>query len=108
MTAGLLQHLDPAQRDVLSAPSAATGFELRDDARRFETSEVSFALLAGLGNALREMNHLGIERVWERVAQTSAQIREALREIPGISLDELGTLQSGLIAFNLAGWTPSN
>ncbi|WP_095184034.1 aminotransferase class V-fold PLP-dependent enzyme [Pseudomonas sp. Irchel 3H9] len=99
-----LQHLDPAQRDVLSAPLAASGFDLRDDARRFETSEVSFALLAGLGNALREMNHLGIERVWERVAQTSAQIREALREIPGISLHELGTLQSGLIAFNLAGW----
>ncbi len=40
----------------------------------------------------------------ERVAQTSTQIREALREIPGISLHELGTLQSGLIAFNLAGW----
>jgi selenocysteine lyase/cysteine desulfurase len=99
-----LPHLNPAQRDVFSAPWTADGFDLRNDARRFETSEVSFALLAGLGNALQEMNRLGIERVWESVTQTSRRIREALREIAGISLHDLGTVQSGLIAFNLAGW----
>ncbi len=96
--------LNPAQRDVFSAPWTADGFDLRNDARRFETSEVSFALLAGLGNALQEINRLGIERVWERVSQTSARIREALRQIPGISLHDLGNKHSGLIAFNLAGW----
>ncbi|KTC55931.1 class V aminotransferase [Pseudomonas fluorescens ABAC62] len=96
--------MNPAQRDVFSAPWSADGFDLRDDARRFETSEVSYALLAGLGNALRELNHLGVERAWSRVVQTSIRIREALREIPGICLHDLGTVQSGLIAFNLAGW----
>ncbi|CRM47575.1 aminotransferase class V-fold PLP-dependent enzyme [Pseudomonas sp. 58 R 12] len=99
-----LERLKPAQRDVFSAPWTAQGFDLRNDARRFETSETSFALLAGLGNALQEMNRLGIERVWERVSQTSERIREALRGIPGITLHDLGTRQSGLIAFNLAGW----
>lgn len=99
-----LGRLNPAQRDVFSAPWTAQGFDLRNDARRFETSEASFALLAGLGNALQEMNRLGIERVWERVSQTSARIREALRGIAGITLHDLGTRQSGLIAFNLAGW----
>ncbi|QXH77220.1 aminotransferase class V-fold PLP-dependent enzyme [Pseudomonas salmasensis] len=99
-----LQHLNPAQRDVFSAPWTAEGFDLRNDARRFETSEVSFALLAGLGNALHEINQLGIERVWQRVSQTSARIREALRQIPGISLHDLGNTHSGLIAFNLVGW----
>ncbi|NCE93898.1 aminotransferase class V-fold PLP-dependent enzyme [Pseudomonas sp. L13] len=99
-----LQHLNPAQRDVFSAPWTAEGFDLRNDARRFETSEVSFALLAGLGNALHEINQLGIERVWQRVSQTSARIREALRQIPGITLHDLGSTHSGLIAFNLAGW----
>ena len=99
-----LPHLNPAQRDVFSAPWTAEGFDLRNDARRFETSEVSFALLAGLGNALHEINQLGIERVWQRVLQTSARIREALRQIPGISLHDLGNTHSGLIAFNLAGW----
>ena len=99
-----LPHLNPAQRDVFSAPWTAEGFDLRNDARRFETSEVSFALLAGLGNALHEINQLGIERVWQRVLQTSARIREALRQIPGITLHDLGRTHSGLIAFNLAGW----
>lgn len=99
-----LPHLNPAQRDVFSAPWTAEGFDLRNDARRFETSEVPFALLAGLGNALHEINQLGSERVWQRVLQTSARIREALRQIPGISLHDLGNTHSGLIAFNLAGW----
>lgn len=102
--AEFLQHLNPAQRDVFSAPWTADGFDLRHDARRFETSEVSFALLAGLGNALQEINRLGIERVWQSVSQTSSRIREALRQIPGISLHDLGATRSGLIAFNLAGW----
>lgn len=101
---GFLERLNPAQRDVFSAPWTAQGFDLRNDARRFETSETSFALLAGLGNALQEMNRLGIERVWERVSQTAGRIREALRGISGITLHDLGTQQSGLIAFNLAGW----
>lgn len=99
-----LPHLNPAQRDVFSAPWTAEGFDLRNDARRFETSEVSFALLAGLGNALQEINHLGIEQVWQRVSKTSTRIREALRQIPGITLHDLGRTHSGLIAFNLAGW----
>lgn len=99
-----LPHLNPAQRDVFSAPWTAEGFDLRNDARRFETSEVSFALLAGLGNALQEINQLGIEQVWQRVSKTSARIREALRQIPGITLHDLGRTHSGLIAFNLAGW----
>ncbi len=99
-----LPHLNPAQRDVFSAPWTAEGFDLRNDARRFETSEVSFALLAGLGNALHEINQLGIEQVWQRVSKTSARIREALRQIPGITLHNLGRTHSGLIAFNLAGW----
>ncbi|GAB5345758.1 aminotransferase class V-fold PLP-dependent enzyme [Pseudomonas fluorescens] len=101
---GFLQRLNPAQRDVFSAPWAADGFHLRDDARRFETSEVSYALLAGLGTALQEVNRLGVERTWERVLQISGQIRDGLRQIPGVSLHDLGAHHSGLIAFNLAGW----
>jgi selenocysteine lyase/cysteine desulfurase len=99
-----LQRLNPAQRDVFSAPWTVEGFDLRNDARRFETSEVSYALLAGLGNALQEVNRLGVERTWERVLQLSGRIRDALRQIPGVSLHDLGTVHSGLIAFNLAGW----
>lgn len=99
-----LERLNPAQRDVLSAPWTAEGFDLRNDARRFETSEVSYALLAGLGNALQEVNRLGVERSWKRVLQLSQRIREALRKIPQVCLHDLGSSHSGLIAFNVVGW----
>ncbi|NVZ86385.1 aminotransferase class V-fold PLP-dependent enzyme [Pseudomonas yamanorum] len=101
-----LERLNPAQRDVFSAPWSPAGFDLRNDARRFETSEVSFALLAGLGNALLEVNRLGVERIRETVRLLSVTLREELRGIDGITLHDLGVAanQSGLIAFNLAGW----
>ncbi|QLG91680.1 aminotransferase class V-fold PLP-dependent enzyme [Pseudomonas yamanorum] len=102
---GFLKHLNPAQRDVFSAPWSPDGFDLRNDARRFETSEVSFALLAGLGNALQEINRLGVERVRQRIQLLSRIVRDELHQIDGITLHELGIAehQSGLIAFNLAG-----
>ncbi|KAF1005563.1 MAG: Cysteine desulfurase [Pseudomonas fluorescens] len=101
---GFLDKLNPAQRDVFSAPWTAKGFDLRNDARRFETSEVSVALLAGLGDALARTNRLGIARIHQSVQHISGLIRQALPTLPGITLHELGREHSGLIAFNLAGW----
>ncbi|PNB48133.1 aminotransferase [Pseudomonas sp. GW456-12-10-14-LB2] len=101
-----LQRLLPVQRDVLSAPWDGKRFTLRDDARRFETSEVSLALLAGLANALEEYNRLGAIPVRQRIEQLSNGLRQRLKAIPGLTLRDLGTAnqQSGLIAFTLEGW----
>lgn len=101
-----LQRLLPVQRDVLSAPWDGKRFTLRDDARRFETSEVSLALLAGLANALEEYNRLGAIPVRQRIEQLSNGLRQRLKAIPGLTLQDLGTAnqQSGLIAFTLEGW----
>ncbi|WP_323159879.1 aminotransferase class V-fold PLP-dependent enzyme [Pseudomonas fluorescens] len=101
-----LQRLLPVQRDVLSAPWDGKRFTLRDDARRFETSEVSLALLAGMANALEEYNRLGAIPVHRRIEQLSSGLRQRLRAIPGLTLRDLGAAnqQSGLIAFTLEGW----
>lgn len=101
-----LQRLLPVQRDVLSAPWDGKRFTLRDDACRFETSEVSLALLAGLANALEEYNRLGAIPVRQRIEQLSSGLRQRLKAIPGLTLRDLGTAnqQSGLIAFTLEGW----
>jgi len=101
-----LDRLNPAQRDVFSAPWSPAGYDLRNDARRFETSEVSFALLAGLGNALLEINRVGVERTRKTVRRLSDTIRDELLQIDGITLHDLGSAenQSGLIAFNMVGW----
>ncbi|POA33198.1 aminotransferase class V-fold PLP-dependent enzyme [Pseudomonas sp. GW456-12-1-14-TSB6] len=101
-----LQRLLPVQRDVLSAPWDGRRFTLRDDARRFETSEVSLALLAGLTNALEEHNRLGAIAIRQRIEQLSSELRQRLKTIPGLTLRDLGAAnqQSGLIAFTLEGW----
>ncbi|WP_085702652.1 aminotransferase class V-fold PLP-dependent enzyme [Pseudomonas sp. B15(2017)] len=101
-----LQRLLPVQRDVLSAPWDGRRFTLRDDARRFETSEVSLALLAGLANALEEYNRLGAIPVRQQIEQLSSELRQRLKAIPGLTLRDLGAThqQSGLIAFTLEGW----
>ncbi|WLH36933.1 aminotransferase class V-fold PLP-dependent enzyme [Pseudomonas sp. FP2196] len=104
--AKFLQRLLPLQRDVLSAPWDGQRFTLRNDARRFETSEVSLALLAGLANALEEHNRIGAIAIRRRIEQLSRSLRERMQTIAGLTLRDLGTAQqqSGLIAFTLEGW----
>ena len=101
-----MARLKPTQLDVLSAPWDGHTFTPRNDARRFETSEVSLALLAGLANALKEAVELGIERIYQRIQALSQPLRQALDQINGLELRDLGRpgQQSGLIAFTLEGW----
>lgn len=101
-----LERLSPGHLDVLSAPWDGEGFVVRDDARRFETSEVSVALLAGLANALEEFNRLGATRIRQRIAGLCRQLRQRLETVSGLTLHNLGPAhqQSGLIAFTLKGW----
>ncbi|MHC8288344.1 aminotransferase class V-fold PLP-dependent enzyme [Pseudomonas sp. XS1P51] len=103
---GFLERLVPGQLDVLSAPWDGEGFPLRNDARRFETSEVSVALLAGLANALEEFNRLGATRIRQRIDGLCRRLRERLGTVCGLEFHNLGptNLQSGLIAFTLKGW----
>ncbi|NWD73233.1 aminotransferase class V-fold PLP-dependent enzyme [Pseudomonas gingeri] len=103
---GFMTQLRPVTLDVLSAPWDGQAFIPRDDARRFETSEVSMALLAGLENALKEAVVLGIERIHQRIQALSQPLRRALGQINGLELRDLGVpgQQSGLIAFTLKGW----
>jgi selenocysteine lyase/cysteine desulfurase len=105
-----LERLVPGQLDVLSAPWDGKGFPVRADARRFETSEVSVALLAGLANALEEFNDLGAASVRQQIDGLCRQLRERLTEVSGLTLHNLGTAdqQSGLIAFTLEGWNSAD
>ena len=102
---GFIERLQPPFLDVLSAPQNGEHFHPRSDARRFETSEVSLALMAGLDNALGEALHLGIPRIRQRIAHLAAVAREQLAQIDGLTLHDLGEpgQQSGLIALNLQG-----
>jgi len=105
---GFRPKLRPAFLDVLSAPWEDDAPRPRGDARAFETSEVSVALLLGLGNALREALSLGIPVIRERIRHLAKQLRDQLADVPGLTLHDLGSEQSGLVSFGVAGREAGN
>ena len=103
--AGFVDKLQPPFVDVSSAPGNSEGFTRRNDARRFETSELSLTLMAGLDNALSEVEALGVSAIELRIQHLASAARHRLASIKGITLRDCGkpTQQSGLISFTMEG-----
>jgi selenocysteine lyase/cysteine desulfurase len=103
---GFVEKLQPPFVDVLSAPRNGESFTPRNDARRFETSEMSLTLIAGLNNALSEVEALGVAPIRQRIQQLASLVREQMAEVAGLKLQDCGAApdQSGLVSFTLEGW----
>lgn len=99
-----LPKLQPIARDVLSAPLANGEGHLREDARRFETSEAPIALLLGLGEALKLARALGVDNIRARIKTMAEMTRARLADIRHVELHDLGLGErSGLVAFTVNG-----
>lgn len=94
-----LSALTPPVVDHFTAPFAQGRYTLRQDARRFETSEAGIAARLGLGQALGEALTQGLENIQHRVFAKSQAIRQALAHIPNVQLRDIGVAQSGLVSF---------
>ena len=102
---GFLPQLTPPWVDVQSAPWAAG---LRDDARRFETSEQPVALRLALQVALAEALDLGVGAIAARVQALAAALRDRLATLGHVQLHDLGSgPRSGLVSFTVDGETPA-
>ncbi|MFZ6779849.1 aminotransferase class V-fold PLP-dependent enzyme [Undibacterium sp. Ji83W] len=99
-----LDKLEPAWVDVSSAPIAEDEVHLRNDARRFETSEAAVALQLGLAKSVKLALNMGVANLGAVSAALAKACRERLASIPAISLHDLGEgEQSGIVSFNLRG-----
>jgi selenocysteine lyase/cysteine desulfurase len=99
-----LKKLEPAWVDVSSAPIDTDGISLRNDTRRFETSEAPIALQLGLAASIALALEIGVENIADTTAQLAQSLRERLVRIKGVSLHDLGNgRQSGLVSFTLQG-----
>ena len=103
---GFVEKLQPPFVDVLSAPKNGQSFTPRNDARRFETSEMSLTLIAGLNNALSEVEAIGVAQIRQRIQQLASSLRQRMTEVAGLTLQDCGVApdQSGLVSFTLNGW----
>ncbi|MHB8304296.1 MAG: aminotransferase class V-fold PLP-dependent enzyme [Acidobacteriaceae bacterium] len=85
-----LERLEPSPLDMRSATwTSRDQYELRNDARRFETWESSVACRLGLGVAVEYAMAVGLDKIAARIAMLAEQLREHLARIAGITVRDL-------------------
>lgn len=105
----LCQNLEPAFLDLHAASLLTSDtFKIRADARRFENWECNVAAKLGLGAAVEYALAQGIEPMWLRIQRLAGDLRQRLTDIPGVTLRDLGTLNSGIVTFTHQGSTAAH
>lgn len=103
-----LSQLEPVFIEHTSAIwNSRDSFSWRNDARRFETWEKSYANVIGLAAAVDHALHWGLDNIAERVQLLAAKLRSALQEIPGVNTHDLGLRKSGIVTFTVEGMEAS-
>jgi cysteine desulfurase/selenocysteine lyase len=97
-----LKDVEPAMIDLFGAPWVEPQrYELRSDARRFETWEANYAARLGLGIAVDYALSIGIERIERRCRLLADELRAALGAIPGVSLHDLGERPASIVSLTM-------
>jgi selenocysteine lyase/cysteine desulfurase len=105
----ILDRLDPPFIDLHAATwTGARTYELRPDARRFENWESYVAGRVGLRAAVRYALEVGLEPIRARVTRLAEQLRARLSQLPGVTVQDLGRVRSGIVTFTKEGKQPSD
>ncbi|MHA6631432.1 aminotransferase class V-fold PLP-dependent enzyme [Pseudonocardia sichuanensis] len=103
----VLDDLSPPMLDLHSATWVARDrYEVRPDARRFETWESNVAAGLGLGAALDYATGWGLRAIRDRVYQLGEDLRERLSELPGVRVHDIGRERCGIVTFTTVDMPP--
>ncbi|MCB0375315.1 MAG: aminotransferase class V-fold PLP-dependent enzyme, partial [Sinomicrobium sp.] len=83
--------------------TAEDRYTILDSARRFETWELPYALLAGFREALRYANTIGMKNIRHYNQQIMKRFRENLNAIPGVRMFDNGTHTANILTFRKTG-----
>ncbi len=98
----LLLQLEPPMIDHFGAPWVAPDrYELRPDARRFETWENNYAARLGLGVAVDYALAIGVDEIERQCRAKAAALRAALAAIDGVTIHDLGADPAAIVSFTL-------
>lgn len=84
--------------------TAADRFELAEGARRFENWEFAYALVLGLGEAVRYALEVGVEESGARALALATGLRERLADLPGVRIMDPGRRHCAIVTAEVAGW----
>lgn len=100
----ILDRLEPPFLDLLAADWTAPGrYEIRSDARRFETWENNYAGRIGLGVAVEYAMSWGLDAIGQRVTELAEGLRERLRSVDGVRVRDQGLRRCGIVTFTVDG-----
>lgn len=100
----VLPELSPYYLDLHSANwTGKDTYEIRSDARKFESWEGSRANTMGLKVACEYILDIGIENIWERVQYLGDYLRTKLSALEGVQIHDIGTVKSGIVSFTVDG-----
>ncbi len=96
----ILPALEPVLLDLHGATwDTPTSYRIRPDARRFENWEFNLAGVLGLSEAIAYASSLGMDRIWQRIQYLADLLRTSLKQIPDVSVHDLGRVKSGIVSF---------
>jgi cysteine desulfurase/selenocysteine lyase len=96
--------LEPPFLDLHAARwTAPDAYEVRPDARRFETWEGSLAGKLGLGAAVDYALGFDADAVAARITALAAELRARLAGLPGVTVHDRGRRLSGIVTFSVDG-----
>ncbi|HEY8546873.1 MAG TPA: aminotransferase class V-fold PLP-dependent enzyme, partial [Acidimicrobiales bacterium] len=99
-----IERLEPAFLDLHGATwTGPDRYEIRADARRFETWEQSLAGVVGLGAAAAYAVGWGLDAIAARLGELASGLRGRLAEAPGVTVHDLGRRRSALVTFTKEG-----
>jgi selenocysteine lyase/cysteine desulfurase len=95
-----LSDLEPPFLDLHAATwTEKNAYTMMPDARRFETWETNYSSKIGLAAAVEYAMEWGLDSIWHRILELSSNLRKQLSAIPGITLEDLGAHQCGIVTF---------
>lgn len=102
-----LEGLEPPFLDMHAAKWVARDrYDMRPDARRFETWEYNVASKLGLGKAVDYALSWGIEAIWQRAWGLAHRLRRKLEVVPGVTVQDLGLEKCAIVTFTMKGRDP--
>ena len=100
----MIETLAPVSLDLHSATWVEPDrYAVRNDAKRFETWESSPALRLGLGVACDYAVDIGLDSIWARLSSLAEGLRQALDDLPGVTVHDKGSVRGGIVTFSVAG-----